>query len=54
MLLPRIYALLEAYTPLLTQFAVTSYLKLILKDRESNCLLLLVVQSLDNMLNKEL
>ncbi|BBI92275.1 YqcC family protein [Serratia symbiotica] len=52
--LPRMYALLEAYAPLPTQFAVTPYLELALKGREPNCLpLLLVVQSLDNMLNKE-
>ncbi|WP_339036623.1 YqcC family protein [Serratia symbiotica] len=51
--LPRMYALLEAYAPLPTQFAVTPYLELALKDREPNCLpLLLVVQSLDNMLYK--
>ncbi|NIG98283.1 MAG: YqcC family protein [Serratia symbiotica] len=54
MFLPRMYAaLLEAYTPLSTQLAVTPYLELALKGREPNCLLLLVVQSLDKMLNKE-
>ncbi len=52
--LPSMYALLEAYAPLPTQFAVTPYLELSLKGREPNCLpLLLVVQSLDNILNKE-
>jgi uncharacterized protein YqcC (DUF446 family) len=53
-LLPRMYALLDAKAPLPTRFAITPYFEEALKDRDPNCLPLLVqLQGLDNMLNKE-
>lgn len=53
-LLPRMYALLDAHAPLPTRFAITPYFELALKDKDPNCQpLLVLLQSLDNMLNKE-
>ena len=52
--LPRMYALLDAKAPLPTRFAMTPYFEEALKDRDPNCLpLLVLLQQLDNMLNKE-
>jgi len=52
--LPRMYALLDADAPLPTRFAITPYFEEALKDNEPNCMpLLVVLQKLDNMLNKE-
>lgn len=53
-LLPRMYALLDAHATLPTRFAITPYFELALKDKDPNCKpLLVLLQSLDNMLNKE-
>ncbi|EFE96057.1 Domain of uncharacterised function, DUF446 [Serratia odorifera] len=53
-LLPRMYALLDAGAPLPTRFAITPYFEEALKDKQPNCLpLLVLLQRLDNTLNKE-
>jgi uncharacterized protein YqcC (DUF446 family) len=52
--LPRMYALLDAGSPLPTRFAIAPYFEEALKDSEPNCMPLLVqLQRLDLMLNKE-
>lgn len=53
-MLPRMYALLDANAPLPTRFAITPYFEEALKDKEPACLSLLVVlQRLDDLLNQE-
>lgn len=54
-LLPRMHALLDANAPLPTRFAITPYFDEALKDKQPNCLpLLLLLQQLDSLLNIEL
>ena len=54
-LLPRMHALLDANAPLPTRFAITPYFEEALKDKQPNCLpLLLLLQQLDSLLNIEL
>ncbi|WP_447875717.1 YqcC family protein [Serratia fonticola] len=54
-LLPRMHALLDANAPLPTCFAITPYFEEALKDKQPNCLpLLLLLQQLDSLLNIEL
>jgi uncharacterized protein YqcC (DUF446 family) len=54
-LLPRMHALLDAKAPLPTRFAITPYFEEALKDKQPNCLpLLLLLQQLDSLLNIEL
>ncbi|CAI0792156.1 YqcC family protein [Serratia sp. JSRIV002] len=54
-LLPRMHALLDADAPLPTRFAITPYFEEALKDKQPNCLpLLLLLQQLDSLLNIEL
>lgn len=52
--LPRMYALLDAHAPLPTRFAITPYFEEALKDKDPNCMpLLVLLERLDLMLNKE-
>jgi uncharacterized protein YqcC (DUF446 family) len=54
-LLPRMHALLDANAPLPTRFAITPYFEEALKDKQPNCLpLLVLLQQLDALLNIEL
>lgn len=54
-LLPRMHALLDANAPLPTRFAITPYFEEALKDKQPNCLpLLVLLQRLDSLLNIEL
>ena len=53
-MLPRMYALLDANAPLPMRFAITPYFEEALKDKEPACLpLLVVLQRLDDLLNQE-
>ncbi|MFI8417481.1 YqcC family protein [Serratia sp. NPDC078593] len=53
-LLPRMYALLDADAPLPVRFAITPYFEEALKDKEPSCLpLLVLLQRLDTTLNKD-
>ncbi|HGM5492988.1 TPA: YqcC family protein [Serratia fonticola] len=54
-LLPRMHALLDANAPLPTRFAIAPYFEEALKDKQPNCLpLLVLLQRLDSLLNIEL
>lgn len=54
-LLPRMHALLDANAPLPTRFAITPYFEEALKNKQPNCLpLLVLLQRLDSLLNIEL
>ncbi|TQI81927.1 uncharacterized protein YqcC (DUF446 family) [Serratia fonticola] len=53
-LLPRMIALLDANAPLPTRFVITPYFEEALKDRQPNCMpLLVLLQRLDALLNIE-
>lgn len=53
-LLPRMTALLDANVPLPTRFVITPYFEEALKDRQPNCMpLLVLLQRLDSLLNIE-
>lgn len=53
-LLPRMYALLDANAPLPTRFAIAPYFEQALKEKQPSCIpLLLLLQRLDALLNTE-